>query len=74
MCPRRVRYFLLATRAALANTDVAKVLFSVSHLVKPPSALFEPVVALAALRLALGDVLAKLAHRDTAAKAGAASS
>ena len=48
-------------------------LFSVSHLVKPPSALFEPVVALAALRLALGDVLAKLARRDSAVKAGAAS-
>ena len=67
---RRARYFLLATRAALANTDVAKELFLVSHLVNPPTALFAPGVALQVARLALGDLLAKLARRGGAAEAG----
>ncbi len=72
MFPRRARYFLLATRAALANPGVATELFLVSHMVKPPSALFAPVVALGVVRVALGDALAKLAHHNSAAKAGAA--
>ncbi|KAK9827652.1 hypothetical protein WJX81_004004 [Elliptochloris bilobata] len=53
-------YFSLACRAAAEDMGVAVELFSVSHLLKPPSALFAPGVALRVARLALGDALGKL--------------
>ncbi|KAK9844050.1 hypothetical protein WJX81_003008 [Elliptochloris bilobata] len=64
-------YFSLASRAAAEDMGVAVELFSVSHLLKPPSALFAPGVALRVARLALGDALGKLV-RGCAPKLGPA--
>jgi len=66
------RYFMQTMRAAFSNGAVAKELFSVSHLVKPPAALFAPGVAARVALHALGDALAGLARRG--ARSPAASS
>ncbi len=54
------RYFSKAICAAVSNTDIAREFMSVMHLLKPPAALFGPVIAVPVARLAIGDAVAAL--------------
>ena len=54
------RYFMQAVRLAMKDSQVRTGLALVNHMMEPPAALFNPIIAAKVLLLAIQDVFAKV--------------
>ena len=54
------RYFMQAVRLAMKDSQVRTGLALVNHMIEPPAALFNPIIAAKVLLLAIQDVFAKV--------------